>query len=148
MEISEPKIEIKPSTDIKLSQGNEGIIQNESFPVIPKKLDKGDFYRTVKHSELSTIDSHASKLLEGKIKWDEIIMTVCAIGFGAMISALFSSVKLETALGIIFFILIPILSFSGTVFVIMFKLMNRNNERNFAQEIRNIVEPHLTKSEE
>jgi hypothetical protein len=148
LEISEPKILSKPSADIKLSQGNEGIIQNESFPVIPKKLDKGDFYRTVKHSELCTIDSHASKLLEGKTKWDEIIMTVCAIGFGATISSLFSSVKLETTLGIIFFILIPILSFSGTVFVIMFKLMNRNNERNFAHEIRNIVEPHLTKFEE
>lgn len=148
MELSEPKIESKPSADIKLSQGNEGIIQNESFPVIPKKLDKGDFYRTVKHSELSIIDSHANKLLEGKTKWDEIIMTVCATGFGATISALFSSVKLETTLGIIFFILIPILSFSGTVFVIMFKLMNRNNERNLAQEIRNIIEPHLTKSEE
>lgn len=101
----------------------------------------------MKHSELSIIDSYASKLLEGKTKWDEIIMTVCAIGFGATISALFSSVKLETTLGIIFFILFPILSFSGTVFVIMFKLMNRNNERNFAREIRNIIESHLTKSE-
>lgn len=148
MEISEPKIESKPSADIKLSQGNEGIIQNESFPVIPKNLDKKEFYRTVKHSELFTIDSHGSKLLEGKTKWDEIIMTLCGIGFGATISALFSSVKLETTLGIIFFILIPILSFSGSVFVIMFKLMNRNHELNFAQEIRNIVELHLTKSEE
>jgi len=148
LEIPEPNIESKPSADIKLSQGTEGIIQNESFPVIPKKLDKGDFYRTVKHSELSTIDSHAGRLLEGKIKWDEIIMTICAIGFGAIISALFSSVKLDTTLGIIFFIVIPILSFSGAVFVIMFKLMKRNNERNFAQEIKNIVEPHLSKSEE
>lgn len=148
MEISEPKIESKPSADIKLSRGDEGIIQNESFPVIPKKLDKGDFYRTIKHSELSKIDSHASKLLEGKTKWDEIIMAVCAIGFGATISALFSFVKLETTLGKIFFIVIPILSFSGTVFVTMFKIMNRNNERNFAHEIRNIVEPHLTKFEE
>jgi len=147
LEIPEPNIESKPSADIKLSQENEGIIQNESFPVIPKKLDKEDFYRTIKHSELTTIDTYADRLIEGKIKWDEIVMTICATGFGATISALISKVKLDTALGIIFYIIVPILSVSGAVFVIMFKFMKRSNEQSFAQTIKNIVKPHLENTE-
>ena len=147
LEIPEPNVESKPSADIKLSQENEGIIQNESFPVIPKKLDKEDFYRTIKHSELTTIDTYADKLIQGKIKWDEIIMTICATGFGATISALISNVKLDTALGIIFYIVVPILSVAGAVFVIMFKFMKRSNEQSFAQTIKNIVKPHLENTE-
>lgn len=147
MEIPKPNIESNPSADIKLSKENEGIIQNESFPVIPKNLDKEDFYRTIKYSELTMIDSNADRILAGKIKWDEIVMTICATGVGATISAFFSKAELDSNLGIIFYIIVPILSVAGAVFVIMYKFMKRSNEQNYAQNIKSIIKSHLENSE-
>ena len=139
IKIPEPNVVAKPTADISLIEDEKGVIQTESFPVIPKKNDKDDFVRPVKMSDLKKILTLIQAIKSDKIQWDEVAIGVATLGFGASISALLSDVKIATTLGKIFYILTPIISFSITVFVIMYKIMKHKIVSSSANTIEEIV---------
>lgn len=123
LKIPEPNAVSKPTADISLTEDEKGVVQTESFPVIPKNNDAEDFVRPVRMSDLEKILAVTKSIKLEKIQWDEIAIGAATLGFGASISALLADVKIATGLGKIFYIVLPIISFSSSVFVIMLKFM-------------------------
>lgn len=132
----------KPTADISLSAVGSGMIQNESYPIIPKNNSKDDYLRPVKMSDIIKIKCEAVKISNEKIKWDEFALGVSTLGFGASLSAIISGVVLNTVNGIIFFIISPIISFSLAVFVVMYKVMKSSTNRQSASVIVETIEPY------
>lgn len=141
--IPESNVIEKPTADISLKQDEKGVIQTESFPVIPKKNNADDFVRPVKMSDLKKILSITNNIKETRIQWDEITIGIATLGFGASISAILAGVKITTILGLIFYIITPIISFSSTVFVIMYKIMNHKKTSDYANIIKDIIKEYI-----
>jgi hypothetical protein len=137
--IPEPNAVSKPTADISLTENDKGVVQTESFPVIPKKNDANDFVRPVRMSDLRNILYVTKSIKSEKIQWDEIAIGVATLGFGASISALLADVKIVTFLGKIFYIVLPVISFSASVFVIMLKFMKHKVASFSAHTIEEII---------
>lgn len=132
----------KPTADISLSAVGSGVIQNESYPIIPKNNSKDDYLRPVKMSDIFKIKNEAVKITNEKIKWDEIALGVSTLGFGASLSAFISGVVLNSGKGVLFYIISPVISFSLAVFVVMYKVMKYNTSRQSASIIVETIEPY------
>lgn len=145
MEIPEPNTQTRPTADIALSEQKDGIIQNESFQVIPKSSDSSDFMRPLKMSDIRKIEDLAKNLQTSSIHWDEVLLAVASLGFGSTLSALLSDTKLDTSNGIIFFVIVPIISFSATVFVVMYKILKSKTTNYAGKEIEKIIESYIDK---
>lgn len=139
----EPNVIEKPTADISLVQDKNGVIQTESYPVIPKPNVENDYAIPVKMSDLTIIKDGATKLCKSKCKWDEITIGIATMGFGSTLSAIASNVQLNTSGGKIFYIIIPIISFSLSVFVIMFKIMKSQTTKNYAKHIKHTIDPYI-----
>ena len=94
-------------------------------------------------SDLKKILFVIQTIKSAKIQWDEVAIGIATLGFGASISAILSTVKIATTLGIIFYIITPIISFSSTVFVIMHKIMKRKIVSYSASTIENIITDYI-----
>jgi len=143
LKIPKPNVVAKPTADISLIEDKKGVVQTESFPVIPRKNNADDFVRPVKMSDLKKILFVIQTIKSAKIQWDEVAIGIATLGFGASISAILSTVKIATTLGIIFYIITPIISFSSTVFVIMHKIMKRKIVSYSASTIENIITDYI-----
>ncbi len=141
-EIPPANVVVKPAADITLSTEESGVVQKESYPIIPKNNDKDDYLRPVKMSDIIKIKQEAISISSQKTKWDEIALGICTLGFGGTLSALASNVVLNTINGIIFYVLCPIFSFSLAVFVIMYKFMKNKTEVISAENIEKIIAPY------
>ena len=141
--IPEPNAQSMPTADISLVEDEKGVTQTESYPVIPKKNDSGDFVRPVKMSDLKRIDAEMISLKAGKIQWDELATAVAMLGFGASISALMSDVLIDSTLGVIFYVATPIVSFSAVMFVVMYKIMKKKTGLTAAEAIAEIVKNYI-----
>ena len=144
----EPNANFQPTADIALVQDENGIVQRESYPVIPKANMQSDFARPVLMSDILQIKREAKNLSKGKIQWDEIGIGIATMGFGATLSAIASNVKLDTDLGILFYIIIPIISFSVAVFVVMFKIMKAQTSTHSAFQINQIINKYIDNEKE
>lgn len=143
VKMPEPNVSSKPTADIKLKQDESGITQTESFPVIPKNNDVNDFIRPVKMSDLKKIFNQAKAIKTNEFQWDELAISISSLGFGGTLSALSSGVKLDSTLGIIFYILFPIVSFASAVFVIMFKKLRHKTSKYSSIIIEETVNQYL-----
>ncbi len=92
LKIPEPNVSSRPTADISLQEESEGLVQNESYPVIPKTKNTEDFVRPIKMSDIKRIYDISKELIKSKIKWDQILLAVATLGFGATISALLSEI--------------------------------------------------------
>lgn len=144
----EPNANFQPTADIVLVQDENRIVQTESYPVIPKANVKSDFARPVLMSDILEIEGEAEKLSKGKVQWDEIGIGVATMGFGATLSAITSNVKLDSNIGILFYIVIPIISFSASVFVVMFKIMKSQKTIHSAFQIQQIIKQYIDSGKE
>jgi len=124
LKIPKPNVVAKPTADISLIEDKKGVVQTESFPVIPRKNNADDFVRPVKMSDLKKILFVIQTIKSAKIQWDEVAI-------------------IATTLGIIFYIITPIISFSSTVFVIMHKIMKRKIVSYSASTIENIITDYI-----
>jgi len=143
LRIPKPNVVAKPTADISLIEDEKGIVQTESFPVIPRKNNVDDFVRPVKMSDLKKILSVTQTIKLAKIQWDEVAIGIATLGFGASISAVLSNVEIATTLGKIFYIVAPIISFSTSVFVIMHKIMKHKIISYSASTIENIITDYM-----
>ena len=143
LKIPDPNVVTKPTADISLVEDEKGVVQKESFPVIPKKNNADDFVRPVKMSDLKKILSITKTIKLTKVQWDEVALGIANLGFGASISAILSNVEIKTTLGTIFYIITPIISFSSTVFVIMHKVMKHKITSYSAKTIEDIIKDYI-----
>jgi hypothetical protein len=127
-EIIKPNIVSSPTADIRLTQTDEGVVQTESFPVIPRQNLQNEFARPVKMSDIIRILEEIGKIKKKGINWEEIAIGVTTLGFGGTLSALITPVDISDNLGPLFYIILPIISFSLTVYVIMHKVMTKRIE--------------------
>jgi len=144
---SENNVPVMPVADISLTQDESGIIQTESIPVIPKNKDINDFARPIKMSDLRKISSKISHFKKNRIHWDEIALGISTLGFGGTISALLSKIKIDDPLGILFYIVLPIISFSLIVFLIMFKILHNKIDTNISVFIEEIINPYINEDD-
>ena len=148
IDIPPPNIVLKPTADIALLKDDSGVVQSESYAVIPKNNSKNEYLRPVKMSDLLRIKKQAATITEQNVKWDEFALGISTLGFGSTLSALASSVALNTTLGVLFYIISPVLSFSLAVFVVMYKVLRTKTDKNSAEIILQIVEPYEEAAQE
>lgn len=142
-QIPEPNYFSKPSADIILAPDEKGIVQSESFPVIPRNNSKNDFMRPVKMSDIIKINDIARNQKRKQFGWDELGIGITTLGFGSSLSALASNLQLNGALGIVFYIISPVVSFSCLIFVIMYKVLRREKATRTADMICSIIEEYI-----
>lgn len=143
MKPPEPNALSKPTADISINAGKDGIVQKETFPIVPKQGDNSEVLRPVKLSDLKLIKSLCGELQDSKIKWDEIILAVSFLGFGGTLSALISDIGMDSSSGKAMYIGAPIISFAGIVFVVMNKILRKEKTGNRANTIEQLVDQHL-----
>lgn len=141
--ILEPNVETKPTADIRLEQTDDGIVQTELSRVIPRPIDENDFSTPVKISDLKKIQDQVEQLQNKSINWEEISIGVATLGFGATLSALITPISLTHELGKLFYIFLPIISCSLTIYVIMHKIMMKRTETGSSNIIEDIIESYL-----
>ena len=147
MEMPRPNVVSKPAADISFSNGGTGIIQYESYPIIPKNNGKEEYLRPVKMSDIIKIKNEAQHILKRKIKWDEFALSASNLFFGVFLSALISNVALASIKGIIFYIIAPIISSSLAVFVVMHKVLRSKIDSLSANTIIKTIEIYEDTSE-
>lgn len=146
-QIPEPNMIQKPTADIILTPDENGVVQHESFAVIPRNA-RNDFMRPMKMSDINKIKSEAYKLKGNQFDWDELGIGIASLGFGATLSAIASKLPLNDALGIAFYIVSPIISFSSLVFIIMYKLLKKQKASSCADMICNIIGEYIDNESE
>lgn len=143
----EPNVESEPVADIVLTENENGIVQTEQLPVIPKINTKNDFVRPIKRSDISKIYKELQNIKQNKIKWDEISLGITTLGLGATLSALLSGLSLTDNLGILFYIVVPLISMGTLIFTIMYKIFIAKTSNNSATTIQSIIDIYFNKDE-
>lgn len=139
----EPNVESLPAADITLSHGPEGLIQTESYPVLPHKESQNDYMVPIKISSLRRFKQKLEQIKDSKFQLDELFLAVSTLLLGSSISALASKVSIDTTLGIWLLVVFPIIGFSSLVATIMLKIMNHRIKKITSQDILSEIEGYL-----
>lgn len=132
----------KSTPVIVIDKIDGNITQIESYQVHPAPK-QDECYFTLRHSELKSISKFLKSVENRKFPWDELCGFIAAIGFGGTLGAATSHVLLDSFLGIIYFVVLPIVSFSLSVFVVMFKIQNIKENKFESRAPQQIINNYL-----
>lgn len=135
-----------PVADISYSNtgvnGTDQVTTNYQYDVKRPAEYQNDFIIEVKASQIRRIKEKIANVSESKYPIHEILLGVSSVSIGAFLSALISGVKLDSCLGIIMYLICPVIA-SGTGVAYFFtRYMNLTTIKDLASSIdENLIDP-------
>lgn len=96
-----------PTADIKATIEENEIYQQHTYPILPTVQDSEDYMYSIRVSTLDRWRSKINNLIKNKFPWHELLLAISTLLAGAILSALISNIKLNTDLGILFYVVLP-----------------------------------------
>jgi hypothetical protein len=134
----EPKVEFIPPPDYVVKpEGDKDLTTSvRTYSVTVPEDEANDFVVEVRASVLKDIRDTLDKHSENTFPWQEVLLAITAILIGGFFSGIFSSIKIDTFLGKLVFVVFPVVSgIAGTSYF----FVRRDNNKSISELSKNLL---------
>lgn len=133
----DPNVENLPSADVTFSEEKEQVKTTVSHPVLIPKEYIEDSMIQIRSSSLKRWTSKIKKVENSKINYSDLFLSLGMVGAGAIISALLADIKIDSTLGIIFYVVVPVVS---AICLAIFYFKRKENSTNIETILADLIE--------
>jgi len=128
-------IERVPVVYIQVNQTQQGMTMTQTYPVRITEDDKNDFIVQIRASVLRRNRTKLTRLRNLKFSYGEVLLGTSTLLLGASLSGLASKVELNSILGIIFYLIFPLISIGTAVAYGFYRKYSLENVVDIAQDM-------------
>jgi len=144
LETFEPKRTTKSLTvaEVKLTNnktGSTGHTTTHTYPVVQPQEYNDEVMVNIKASDIRRVRNLCVEVKDYQFPWHELFLGIATILFGGLFGALATGVNLDSGLGIVFYIICPII---GTACFVSYVFI-RGNQIKEIHELTRVIEEYI-----